>query len=410
MAINPNIPLQANVVVDPSQGIAQLANALQVRKQNDRQKELDAQSAKSQGIQDEANKLQIDAAKQKIAQSGKEGALKAWGADLVRIKSLADAGQLQQARHELIQRKANLVEQQINDPSVDTNDTDELINFIDQGNLEGFNAVVNSELSGLQSLGLLEGVSGKQGLASAKTELFTSGSIQAMPDGSVIVKDPQGNTVTGEDRTKVLAAIRQESIDKAQSMANIEVQKNRDIEQVKSAEKKATQAFDMVDKIRGNIRNLEEAARLSKDGANTGPIVSMFPSFKEESVRLDNMQKRLGLDVVGAVTFGALSKGELDLAKDVALPTNLTPEKLVKWIEDKIAAQKKLATYLEDQAIYLSQGHTNAEWKQYQREQKKIADSVIKSTGVSEQDINDTMKELGWTRQQVINELQKRAK
>jgi lysophospholipase L1-like esterase len=54
------------------------------------------------------------------------------------------------------------------------------------------------------------------------------------------------------------------------------------------------------------------------------------------------MRSRLGLDVVGAVTFGALSEGELNLALDVALPTDLSPPDLKKWVLNKKAAQEKV--------------------------------------------------------------------
>lgn len=71
----------------------------------------------------------------------------------------------------------------------------------------------------------------------------------------------------------------------------------------------------------------------------------------------------MGLDVIGSVTFGSLSEGEMELALDTALPTGLDGPELIKWAEDKIAAQEKLATYLEEQAIFLSKpGATPADW------------------------------------------------
>ena len=75
------------------------------------------------------------------------------------------------------------------------------------------------------------------------------------------------------------------------------------------------------------------------------------------------MKNQLGLDVVGSVTFGALSEGELNLALSTALPTGLEGPELVKWAEDKIEAQEKLSAYLEEQAVFLTQpGNTSADW------------------------------------------------
>ncbi len=140
----------------------------------------------------------------------------------------------------------------------------------------------------------------------------------------------------------------------------------------------AGKAFEQSQKINKNIVNLREVIRLVGDGAETGPLTSKLPSFRAASVELDNMRNRLGLDVIGAVTFGALSKGELDLALDTALPTNLDGPELVAWANDKIAAQEKLSKYFSDQSIYLSkQGNTPASW--LERQQAPQADQSDKA-------------------------------
>jgi len=138
------------------------------------------------------------------------------------------------------------------------------------------------------------------------------------------------------------------------------------------------EAFEKILSSRTNIANLREAKRLIlEEGANTGFIVDNFPSWKDSTIALDNVKNRLGLDVVGSVTFGALSASELDLALNTALPTNKTEEGLVKWIEDKIVAQEKLQDYLYEQAIFLADGDkTVGDWlrkqKADQKESKRI--------------------------------------
>ncbi len=123
-------------------------------------------------------------------------------------------------------------------------------------------------------------------------------------------------------------------------------------------------AFDQVGKSRSNIANLEEAKRLVlEEGANTGVIADRLPNWKASSVALETVKNELGLDVVGSVTFGALSQGELSLALNTALPTNLSEDALVDWIDRKIVAQRKLQDYLYAQARFLSAGDkTLADW------------------------------------------------
>ena len=133
--------------------------------------------------------------------------------------------------------------------------------------------------------------------------------------------------------------------------------------------KASGEAFDNILSSRTNIANLREAKRLIlEEGANTGFIVDNFPSWKDSTIALDNIKNRLGLDVVGSVTFGALSASELDLALNTALPTNKTEAGLVKWIEDKIVAQEKLQDYLYKQATFLSDGDkTIGDWLRKQK-------------------------------------------
>ncbi len=224
----------------------------------------------------------------------------------------------------------------------------------------------------------------KTGLYSAKTEIFKDGTVvQAKPGGGVEVKDPSGKTVEGQERLDVLAEAQKAGVDFAASKVGegerkkLEAQKEikpeivRETKQVEAAVKTSVKAFEQVDKIQKNIFNLRDAIDAVKAGAGTGPLESKLPSIRSASVTLDNIQGRLGLDVVGAVTFGALSKGELDLAKAVALPTGLDGPELVKWIEKKISAQEKLMNYFAEQAVFLSQGNSQADWLKFKKEQQK---------------------------------------
>jgi hypothetical protein len=119
--------------------------------------------------------------------------------------------------------------------------------------------------------------------------------------------------------------------------------------------------FEKVTAIDKNIRNIDRAIEQLDAGADTGAIESrFFPSIKAASVALDQIQSELALDVVGATTFGALSKGELDLAKQVALPTNLNAPELKEFLIKKREAQEKLRGWYQEQIDFLDSGGTIA--------------------------------------------------
>lgn len=142
------------------------------------------------------------------------------------------------------------------------------------------------------------------------------------------------------------------------------------------AAKTANTALDLTDKLRSNNLKLKKVIAEVRGGAETGPLADRLPSFRASTRRLIQIKNELGLDVVGSVTFGALSEGELQLALDTALPTSLQGPELVKWAQDKIRAQEKLSEYLEDQAIFLSApGNTAADWLKRVRAQGQINSS-----------------------------------
>jgi len=121
----------------------------------------------------------------------------------------------------------------------------------------------------------------------------------------------------------------------------------------KAAITASTKAFEKLAPIKQSIVNIDEAIKLVDEGAGTGPILSRLPSIRSASIKLDNVQKAMGLDVIGTTTFGALSKGELDLALSKALPTNLRGPALREWLVEKKAAQEKLSVFLEKAATFL---------------------------------------------------------
>ena len=190
-------------------------------------------------------------------------------------------------------------------------------------------------------------------------------SSKVTPDGTTIVVMKNGTT-------KVISALGEELKGQARADAirNSE-QFGSDVQGERAQSrglgdltaKQVGQAFAQIGKIKTNIGNIDDAIKAIDAGANTGVIASKLPNITAASVQLANIRNTLGLDIIGSVTFGALSEGELNLALDTGLPTGLAPKDLRKYLVDKKTAQTKLAGYLSEQATYLSKkGNSLAGW------------------------------------------------
>lgn len=176
--------------------------------------------------------------------------------------------------------------------------------------------------------------------------------IMLMTDGSRRVLDATGKLVEGEAAQATIARANEIS-------ADLQAQRAGGRRGASIGQDVAKDAMVSAGKMRANITNLDQVVAAIDKGANTGLIESMVPAWNAATVELRQLQNQLGLDVIGSVTFGALSEGELNLALSTALPTNLQPADLRAWVLKKKAAQQKLATYMESQAKYLSIPGTN---------------------------------------------------
>jgi hypothetical protein len=123
-----------------------------------------------------------------------------------------------------------------------------------------------------------------------------------------------------------------------------------------SRSKAIDKGVEKIQKIDVGIQNIDKAIKLLQDGAGVGAIERWIPSIKASTTALNNLQSTMALDVIGAVTFGALSQGELDLAKNVALNTKLDTPELIADLQARKAAQEKLRAYFDEQIQFLDQG------------------------------------------------------
>jgi len=224
----------------------------------------------------------------------------------------------------------------------------------------------------------------KQLAAQATTQAGGSEKVQSSkvtPDGTVVLVMKNGTTkVISAQGEELKGQARADAIKNSEQFGSEtqgERAQSRGLGDLSA--KQVGQAFAEVGKIKRNIGNIDDAIKAIDAGANTGVIASKLPNISAASVQLANIRNTLGLDVIGSVTFGALSEGELNLALDTALPTNLAPKDLRKYLVDKKTAQTKLAGYLSEQATYLSKkGNSLAGWLEKVENQAPPADVRVR--------------------------------
>lgn len=204
---------------------------------------------------------------------------------------------------------------------------------------------------GTEALGLQLDVLIEKGFLKPEDEKFSAITKQ-LEDGTIIQTSSTGRilvnhqVVTTEERARIVKRAAQEGI-------RIQGERSTERGQASAAVKRSEKAFDQIEAIRANVLNIDEGIRLIDEGAETGPIAAIFPSVKRASVELDNLQARLGLDVLQSTTFGALSAAELAFALDTALPKKLEGPALRDWFVRKKEAQLKLASYLTELALFI---------------------------------------------------------
>lgn len=263
-------------------------------------------------------------------------------------------------RQEMINARAKKLQSEGRDPS----ETLKLLNLSEDNQNRALTAVQLMDLSTKERFAVtsnLQKALGEKGPSDVQSaKILEDGTVQFVrKDGTVEIKSPSAANAEIIKNAKEFGVDLQQKRSQARGLG-------------KDAAQASSKAVDQLQSIRSNNSTLRQVVDEVRGGAETGPLADKLPSFRAATVRLNQLKNKLGLDVVGAVTFGALSEGELKLALNTALPTNLQGPELIEWAEKKIDAQEKLATYLEDQAIFLgNSGNTRADWLVQQKEQAK---------------------------------------
>lgn len=296
---------------------------------------------------------------------------------------------------QLVKARVEYLQSQGRDPK----DTIEFAEAYLQGDVQGAKNGLKSSAAALANQGYLDkdiyastfGVSTGSGLGSTKI-LDNGTTVQASPTGP-LVYSATGERLTGQAAADAIKeaqqygvdlqsqraggrsdAVLDSQIDKKPVLTDLDTRAKKEAENAASTSK---EYFDQVQSIEGNIRNYAEGIRLVREeGANTGVIARKLPSLKAASQKLDNLRNRLGLDVVGGTTFGALSEAELKMALDTGMPNNLQPSELASWFEERMLAQQKMADILDGAVQFLNTpGNTLADLRAMQKEEKAARES-----------------------------------
>ncbi len=183
----------------------------------------------------------------------------------------------------------------------------------------------------------------------ANTKTYPNGlTISVFQDGSKRVSSPDGTILEGPAATEAIQAAQADELRQAELTEF----------KTKSAAAKAGMVQSTVNNILNvdsSLRNMARAKNALRtaiaNGQNiTGLVTQFFPDVSVEAAELRNARNALGLDVVGSVTFGALSKGELDLALSQGLPLGLNEPQLLEFIERREAAMRKYRQSLMEAA------------------------------------------------------------
>lgn len=334
------------------------------------------------------------AAKQKQQQELSEERRKAWATDFRNILTHAKGGHHDRAATLINNRLSELAGMPGADPAsteylkelADAGEWDEVVSFLEPIDMEAVNYGYLEPMQGPERIPSSEITNGNVVTANPdgtfstqqvlSTEQMGGQEANSQFGGQIVVKDEAGNEFfastrrdpnTGQMAT-VLSPISgdpsvqpQGRLQQVNDMGQTPGERTREAgvqagteAAAQAAIRASENAFEQLGPIRQSIATYDDTLELLNDPeVDTGPIRSRLPSFRDTAVKLDNLQARMGLDIVGNTTFGALSESELKFALDTALPQSLEPAELRKWVADKKAAQEKLSRELELAASYL---------------------------------------------------------
>jgi len=196
--------------------------------------------------------------------------------------------------------------------------------------------------------------------------ILEDGTTVQSTDQGVRVFHPSRGELTGEDASQAIMAAREQEVENQRRINEARVVGRNTGEAATGAAAAAAgargeQSVELAGQFwadyqntQSYISNIDAAIRAIDEGAQSGAIYNMLPRFDLAGASLQNAMQQMGLDQISAVTFGALSEGEMRLAMSAAVPQNLNAPQLREWLVRKRQAQQAAAEMLLDASQYFS--------------------------------------------------------
>ena len=234
------------------------------------------------------------------------------------------------------------------------------------------------------------------------TERYSDGTTWTQTsNGGVIVKGADGVLITGtENISAAIAAGRQSDIDDAGATAAATAEGTRSVIQLEETNQAVNMALSQV-------RENDRFIKLIEDEGASGTIFSTYvPEWLRDNptIEFNQLARQAGLNVIASVTFGALSKAELELAMDTAVPRFTTNAAALNYFrrrkEAQLALAAELSGYLNFQRSnpgkYVNQYEYEKEWKESRQEiyddraeQRAAADAALRGDEAAVTDNSD---------------------
>jgi hypothetical protein len=202
-----------------------------------------------------------------------------------------------------------------------------------------------------------------------------SGVLIKYKDGRVEVRTSDNRSLTGEEAVKFVRTATETNFENQKAIAGARAEGQGEVEvrlagDKKFAEQRGIAQSDMVDQakqtnatVTSNIDKYKRVLDQLNKGGKTGVLVNFLPDVTAASAAINQIRNELALNVIGSVTFGALSKGELDLAKSTAMPSStLSPEELTIWLNEAIEEQTKVQQAVQETLMHFLTGGSEQEY------------------------------------------------
>jgi hypothetical protein len=148
-------------------------------------------------------------------------------------------------------------------------------------------------------------------------------------------------------------------------VADAEANKAKTVQLQKDAAAAAKSAQGTYTTLRNANRIYDQAIAAIDKGAESGAFAKQLPTFRAQTLELQNAIRKAGLNTISGVTLGAISKPELELALAVDIPEGMDEDDLKPYLQKKKKANIKLMKELNKMSSFLSKkGNTVAMWNE----------------------------------------------